>query len=124
FLSRAAVLEVLRALDDTHIRLIVDESFIDFVDGEPGHSLLDDAVLIDHPGLILIKSISKSYGVPGLRLGLLASGDKRLVESVAERLPIWNINSVAESFLQIAGKYDAEYRVAGRALAAERARFS
>jgi len=48
-------------------------------------------------------------GAPGLRLGVLASGDEHLVASVSKGLPIWNINSFAEFYLQICEKYKADF---------------
>ncbi|HID29309.1 MAG TPA: aminotransferase class I/II-fold pyridoxal phosphate-dependent enzyme, partial [Desulfobacterales bacterium] len=70
-----------------------------------------------------IKSISKSYGVPGLRLGVIASGDADLIASVRNRISIWNINSFGEFFLQIFGKYRADYHLACTKISEERARF-
>src|SRR5439155_23493812 len=74
------------------------------------------------PHLLVVESICKSSGVRGLRLGLLACGDRSLADSVAARLPIWNINSLAEYFLQIVGKYEAAYHTACEQLGHERAR--
>lgn len=105
-------------------RVIVDESFADFA--EPGRrfTLLDEAYLAARPALVVIKSISKSYGVPGIRLGVLASGDKALIAAIRGLLPVWNVNSLGEFFLQIADKYKADYAAACDALAAERSRFA
>ncbi len=81
------------------IRFVVDESFVDFVNEED--TLLREEILAAYPHLIVIKSISKSYGVPGLRLGVLASWDQELTGKVKAGLPVWNINSFGEYFLQI-----------------------
>ena len=56
-----------------------------------------------------MKSISKSYGVPGLRLGVLASADKELIGYLRKDVAIWNINSFAEFYMQIYGKYEKDY---------------
>ncbi len=90
------------------IRLIVDESFVDFAD-EPDASLLDNDYLEDNPHLIVVKSISKSHGVPGIRLGILASGDADLISEIAKEVSIWNINSFAEFYLQIFEKYRKDF---------------
>lgn len=58
---------------DRQLRLIVDESFADFSSEYPFNTMLRDETLEAFPDLIVVKSISKSYGVPGLRLGLIAS---------------------------------------------------
>jgi histidinol-phosphate/aromatic aminotransferase/cobyric acid decarboxylase-like protein len=105
-------------------KVIVDESFADFAEKSLRFTLLDDAYLAGRPGLLVIKSVSKSYGVPGIRLGVLATGDTVLVRAVRKLLPVWNINSLGESFLQIADKYKSDYRSACDKLAAERRRFA
>ena len=105
------------------IRLIVDESFVDFSSDFPGNSLLDNSILERYPGLTVVKSISKSFGVPGLRLGVLASSDPDVVASVRKDVSIWNINSFAEFFMQIYTKYEADYIRSAEKFRAERKRF-
>ena len=56
-----------------------------------------------------MKSISKSYSVPGLRLGVLASGDVDAIKAIKKGVSIWNINSFAEFYLQIEEKYHKDY---------------
>lgn len=104
-------------------RLVVDESFTDFSDEFPNNTLLRDSLLMENPHLVVMKSISKSFGVPGLRLGVLASGDKSLVSRIKKDVSIWNINSFAEFFLQIYSKYDRDYRNAAAKFVLERERF-
>ena len=91
------------------IRFIVDESFVDFVDVEGEFSLLHNEVLGSNKHLVVVKSISKSYGVPGLRLGVLASGDTELIAGLKKEVAIWNINSFGEFYMQIYEKYHKEY---------------
>jgi histidinol-phosphate/aromatic aminotransferase/cobyric acid decarboxylase-like protein/GTP:adenosylcobinamide-phosphate guanylyltransferase len=105
------------------IRLIVDESFVDFSDDYATSSLLKDDILERHPELVVIKSISKSYGVPGLRLGLLATSDEETVKFIRHDVAIWNINSFAEFYMQIFNKYDFLYKEACAKFVAERKRF-
>ena len=90
------------------ITLILDESFIDFAD-EDNSSLFSEQILSEYPNLILVKSMSESFGVPGLRLGVLASTDMKLIETIKSDVPIWNINSFAEFYLQIFEKYQDDY---------------
>ncbi len=94
------------------IRFVVDESFADFVSANGCISLLDNELLSQNPHLVVVKSISKSYGVPGLRLGILASGDTELIARLKKEVAIWNINSFGEFYMQIYEKYHKEY-VAG-----------
>ena len=92
------------------IRFVVDESFVDFADTAFDSTLLERELLQEHPNLIVVKSISKSFGVPGLRLGLLASADTQLIAWMKKDVSIWNINSFAEFYLQIFEKYQSSYK--------------
>ena len=102
---------------------LLDESFADFAD-ELDNSLLDQDLLDRNPHLFVIKSISKSYGVPGLRLGVLASGDSSTIAALKKDVSIWNVNSFAEFYLQIEEKYQSDYRSGMARFRAERARFA
>ena len=105
------------------IRLIVDESFVDFSVGYENNSLLCDTILEAYPQLIVIKSISKSYGVPGIRLGILCSADTAIITKMKKMVSIWNINSFAEYFMQIFTKYEKDYNKACSKFIEERSRF-
>lgn len=105
------------------INLVLDESFVDFSNGSTGNSLLRNDILEKYKHLIIIKSISKSYGVPGLRLGIMASSDTRLIKRIKQDVAIWNINSFAEFYMQIYGKYESVYRLACQEFIRERERF-
>lgn len=104
-------------------RLVIDESFADFSEEFPENTLLHDDVLERNSHLCVMKSISKSYGVPGLRLGVLASGDEEIIAHLKKDVSIWNINSFAEFFLQIYSKYDSDYKRSSAKFIAERERF-
>ena len=105
------------------IQLILDESFVDFTDNFENNSLLKDSILENFPNLVVIKSISKSYGVPGLRLGILASANKELIKETQKDVSIWNINSFAEFYMQIYGKYENDYKSSCFKFIKERKRF-
>lgn len=92
------------------IRLIVDESFVDFSEGWENNTLLHDNVLETYPHMLVMKSISKSYGVPGIRLGILCSADVDIISRVKKRVSIWNINSFCEFFMQIYTKHEKDYK--------------
>jgi len=116
------VIRLLEILKTNNKKLLLDESFIDFCDNE-NETLLRQEILNKYPNLIVIKSLSKSYGIPGLRLGMLTCSDREFIQNVRRQLPIWNINSFAEYFLQIIGKYADNYLSACRSIAEERRRF-
>lgn len=77
----------------------------------------------EYPNLYIIKSISKSYGVPGLRLGILAGSNTEKIDKIKKRVLIWNINSMAEFFMQILDKYKNDYMISLARLKEERKRF-
>ena len=117
--------DLLRLIDwcvEKKINLILDESFADFSD-EENNTLIDQEILDKCKNLYVMKSISKSYGVPGLRLGVLASGDTDTIAFMKKDVAIWNINSFAEFYMQIEEKYKKDYAAALVKFRAERARF-
>ncbi len=118
--------EVLRLIEWSRVRgikLILDESFVDFAE-EENSSVMDRRILSANPQLFVMKSISKSYGVPGVRLGVLASGNTGVIAEMKKDAAIWNINSFGEFFMQILEKYRPAYLSALRQFREERRRFS
>jgi len=125
FIPLADLLRLCRWAREKCVKLIVDESFVDFAATGATETLLSNSLLAEWADtLIVMKSISKSYGVPGLRLGILASGDTRLIERLKKQVAIWNINSFAEFYMQIFGKYQSDYQVACDKFREERALFA
>ena len=123
FIALDKVKELAAWCRERDMMLIVDESFVDFAEGYPENTLLRNDILEANPNVMVMKSISKSYGVPGLRLGVLASANEELIRSVRRDVSIWNLNSFAEYYMQIFGKYTADYDVACRKFMDERRRF-
>ena len=123
FIGKEAVLTLCKWAKGKGISIILDESFIDFASGAiESNSLLNTHLLNEYPGLVIIKSISKSYGIPGLRLGILASGNKDLISSMKKDVAIWNINSIAEFYMQIYLKYSSRYMESLELIKKERSR--
>lgn len=81
FLSRDDLTDILDACKRHGTICIVDESFADFAERVLRFTLLSDGTLEAYPNLIVIKSISKSYGVPGIRLGVLATADAKRLQA-------------------------------------------
>lgn len=123
FIPKADVLRLAKWCEDRNIRLVVDESFVDFSVDYKTNSLLSDEILEAYPHMAVMKSISKSFGVPGLRLGILASANKELIAHIKKEVSIWNLNSFAEFFMQIYNKHEKDYLKACDKFVAERADF-
>lgn len=124
FLKKNEVLGLLKELKLLNVKLIFDESFIDFAEKSIRYTLLSQEIIDEYDNLVVVKSISKSYGVPGLRLGILASKNTDYINMIKKSNAIWNINSFGEYFLQIYEKYSKTYAAACDSIANERARFS
>ncbi|MBQ2779238.1 MAG: aminotransferase class I/II-fold pyridoxal phosphate-dependent enzyme [Bacteroidaceae bacterium] len=120
FIPKQDILNLASWCESKEIRLIVDESFVDFSNNWEHNTLLHDSTLESHPNMLVIKSISKSYGVPGIRLGILCSADTQIISSLKSAVSIWNINSFCEYFMQIYTKYEKEYRRACQKFIEER----
>lgn len=124
FIPFPHLLELIEWCGEKGIRLVVDESFVDFTDDFSHNTLLRNKTLESYPHLVVVKSISKSYGVPGLRLGIVASSDKERISRMKKDVAIWNINSFAEFYMQIFSKYESAYKDACVAFIRERERFA
>ncbi|MCD8203326.1 MAG: aminotransferase class I/II-fold pyridoxal phosphate-dependent enzyme [Prevotella sp.] len=123
YISKENVLRLADWCGKRNVRLLVDESFVDFAEGFGHNSLLRNDILSKYPWLMVMKSISKSYGVPGLRLGVFATSDTQLIARMKKEVSIWNINSFAEFYLQIYNKYEKDYAVAQSKFIEERQAF-
>jgi histidinol-phosphate/aromatic aminotransferase/cobyric acid decarboxylase-like protein/choline kinase len=95
--------DLIRSASDKTV--VVDESFIDFCD-EP--SLIPWLEQQDYNNVIVLKSLSKVLGVPGLRIGFVHTTDPTWAGRIESELPVWNVNSVAEHFIELLLKYSAE----------------
>ena len=122
YINKNGLLELIKWSNKNNIRLLIDESFVDFADEEDS-TVINQEILEKNNNLFVMKSISKSYGVPGLRLGILASGNKEIIDYVKKDVSIWNINSFGEFYLQIAEKYKKDYKKALEKFKIERNRF-
>lgn len=113
--SREAMMDFLARAKEIEV-VIVDESFIDFA-GDPVPSLLRVAHRFHN--LLVIRSMSKHCGVPGLRLGYCYSANARILEPLRRFIPTWNLNTLAQYFLSQLPATDAEYHVGRKRLIAD-----
>lgn len=123
FIKEEDIIDIIEECQKQGKTIIVDESFVDFANKDDRYTLIKDEILDKYSNLIVIKSISKSYGVPGLRLGTMATSNEDLIKKVRKSLPVWNINSFAEYYLQIAYKYNKDYVSSCDKIVNERTRF-
>ena len=89
--------------------LIYDESFADFYSDQE-ISLINNPDLSKFENLIILKSLGKTYGIPGIRLGMLFNKNNENILKWRSYLPIWNIKSISEVFLDLLPRYQKEYK--------------
>ncbi len=111
YIAKADVIKLIEWCNESKISIIIDESFVDFAD-EDDSTLIDEDIINKYSNLIIMKSISKSYGVPGIRLGILVSSNENMISEIKKEVSIWNINSFGEFYMQIEEKYKKDYAVA------------
>ena len=103
-----------------HTLFVIDESFIDFCDETPMVERLEvDPV----SNVIVIKSLSKSFGVPGLRLGYVYCANPEVIKILDDEIPIWNLSGPAEFYLELMLKYRADFERSLADTKADRAAF-
>lgn len=106
------------------IRLFLDETFSDFTNESPHNTLFNTELLLKNPNLIVLKSIDNAQGIPGLKLGILATSDIAFISKLQKQLPPNNINAIGEFYMQIFGKYEKHYLLACKAFLATKERFA
>ena len=111
-INEEGISRLLKWCNERNIKLVLDESFLDFAKGAKLTGHITNKILGDNENLIVVKSISKSHGVPGIRLGIICTSDIELIQRIRKNVSIWNINSFAEFYLQIFEKYQRDFEIA------------
>jgi len=104
---KADLIRLAEKLKQSNCMLIIDESFLDFADNKEQISLEQD--IYKYPNMAILKSMSKAYGICGLRIGYMLTANVDFAESVRNGIHIWNINGFAEEFLRILPQYKQEF---------------
>ena len=86
-ISRTAIKEILKAFKGL---VVIDEAYIDFTDTE---SWLED--LSEHPNLVVTQTLSKAYGLAGIRLGICYASEE-IIAVLNKIKPPYNINSLTQ----------------------------
>lgn len=108
--ERQLLLAIAARCKQLNIALVLDEAFIDFIEGEPGFIPL----LPENPHVWVLRSLTKFYAMPGLRLGYLINSDTQAVAEMRARQMPWSINAFAalagEILLEDTGWQQATWR--------------
>ncbi len=101
------LIRLAQKLDKHNCMLIIDESFLDFAENKEQISMEKD--VDKYPNVAVIKSMSKAYGICGLRIGYMLTANLEFAAKVRNGIHIWNINGFAEEFLRILPRYKQEF---------------
>ncbi len=118
---KADLIRLAEKLQPSNCMLIVDESFLDFADNKEQISLEQD--IAKYPNMAILKSMSKAYGICGLRIGYLLTANADFAQAVRNGIHIWNINGFAEEFLRILPQYKQEFEASCEIVKADRDEF-
>ena len=105
YLPRREIVRFMDELADLDL-VVIDESFIDFVEVERHPSAATDATI--RPNVVVLKSLGKNFGLHGIRFGYLVA-NPALAGKMSRTLPKWNLNSLAESVVFMLEEHAAEY---------------
>jgi histidinol-phosphate/aromatic aminotransferase/cobyric acid decarboxylase-like protein/choline kinase len=119
-ITKVQMMEVIEETKKQNKQLLIDESFIDFSPGESVRETISRERL-DHVHIIC--SLSKSLGVPGIRLGYFFSLNREIIAKMMGLLPVWNMNSLAEYFLEILLKNRTELSLSYQKTVTDREQF-
>lgn len=92
--SKELLLQILAKSESVNATLVVDESFLDF--SEDCETLTMIHEISKHSNLVVIKSFTKIFAMPGIRLGFALCGNNSLVAGMKERLQPWNVSLPAQ----------------------------
>ena len=104
---KSDLIKLAQKLAPYNCMLIVDESFMDFVETSDEITLEHD--IAQYPNVAIFKSMSKAYGICGLRIGYMLTANTAFADAVRKGIHIWNINGFAEEFLRILPDYRQEF---------------
>jgi len=91
--ERSQLLALAEQAGRRNCHLLLDEAFLDFLPQEEHLSMM--AAVPRLPNVAVVRSMTKMYAVPGLRLGYLAA-NRRLAERCRQLQPPWSVNGIAE----------------------------
>lgn len=118
---KADLIRLVTKLAEHDCMLIVDESFIDFASNRDKETLERD--IAQYENLAIFKSMSKAYGICGLRIGYMLTANAVFADKVRAGLHIWNLNGFAETFLKMAPEYREEFEISCAQVRKERDQF-
>jgi histidinol-phosphate/aromatic aminotransferase/cobyric acid decarboxylase-like protein len=106
-ISKPDLIWLAKKLETHDCMLIIDESFLDFTENHDQISMEQE--IENYPNVVIFKSMSKAYGICGLRIGYMLTANSKFAEAIRNGVHIWNINGFAEEFLRLLPDYKQEF---------------
>lgn len=107
--DRRQVLDILQKAQEMHCRVLVDECFLEICEEEADYTV--KPYLKDYPNLMILKSFTKLYAIPGVRLGYLLCGDPAVIARINRAGQAWSVSHIAQC-AGVAALEHPEYRAA------------
>ncbi len=118
---KAQLVRLAKKLATHDCLLIVDESFIDFAGNRDQETL--EPEIDQYRNLAIFKSMSKAYGICGIRIGYMLTANSDFAARIRQGLHIWNLNGFAEEFLRLAPQYQQAFTDSCQKVKADRDHF-
>ena len=93
-MDRLQLERVLQKCNAIGAKLLVDECFMDFVSKDKAFSLRD--LLAEYPELIILKAFTKTFAMPGIRLGFCLTANEELHTKLHECGQDWSVSVLAQ----------------------------
>lgn len=106
-IPKTDLIRLAKKLESHHCMLIIDESFLDFSESPEQVSL--EKEIVNYKNIAIFKSMSKAYGICGIRIGYMLTANTKFAKQVRSAIPIWNINGFAEEFLRVLPDHKQEF---------------
>ena len=106
-IPKPELIRLAKKLETHDCMLIIDESFLDFASNPEQISL--EPEIENYPNVAIFKSMSKAYGICGLRIGYMLTANSKFAEAVRKGVHIWNVNGFAEEFLRLLPDYKPQF---------------
>ena len=106
---RRQVLAVLERAKEMHCRVLVDECFLEICREEEQYTV--KSYLKEYPNLMILKSFTKLYAIPGVRLGYLLCADREVIAQVNRAGQAWSVSHIAQC-AGVAALSHPEYKAA------------
>lgn len=92
--EREQLLKILKKAEEVHCMVLVDECFLEICREEEAYTM--KPYVTQFKNLMILKSFTKLYAIPGVRLGYLISGNKDVIQKVNRAGQAWSVSHIAQ----------------------------